>query len=720
MLRAMLVVLLVSPPVWAAAAGPIAVGSRLEPFVDDVLIDKMTGASLVLHRPTPREVAIVHDKPWEGNTCAYHTVFKDGDVYRMYYRGASYRLQAGKFVHQVTCYAESADGVTWRKPELGLKDFNGSKRNNIVWTGAGTHNFAPFKDMNPDCRPDARYKALCGASGGLVALKSPDGLRWSRLSDKAVITKGAFDSQNLGFWDAARRRYVCYFRIFTRGKFKGVRAIAMATSSDFLTWSDPVPLKYVDAPVHHLYTNQIQPYDRAPHLLMGFPMRFLPTRRVVKHRYPGVSDVVFMTSRDGLTFRRWSEALVRPGPQRERWVPRNNMMACGVVPTRSALTERFDELSLYSMENYYVNDADPVRMRRYTIRVDGFVSVGAPYKGGEFVTRPLAFDPPSGRRARPEPPPEAGPVCVDASKPIFGRRSLLFKEPAVVALPGTKDLGKQVTFAVHVRDLPGGHRRLFSAYNGGPTTPKELYFDVGAGESSVRLGYDALSVQADRAAAGGWARSRNAVHHLAATYDDGMMTLYLDGRQLARGGKPGAGAMTLRLGNVLFGEDYPGTSRVNEPFLGSADDILVLRRVLSPDEMRLLAAKGAAAALRMETEDGVLYTMEGDEGRRITDRLAHDGAQHASIPGPPVPGEVELVVNYATSAAGSVRCELQDAAGKPLPGFLLADADELYGDEIEQVVTWHGAAELKDLAGKPVRVRFVMRDADIYAIRFRN
>ena len=53
----------------------IDIGSRLEPFIDDYLIEKIGSAALTLHKPIPREVAIVHDKLWEGDICFYHTVF---------------------------------------------------------------------------------------------------------------------------------------------------------------------------------------------------------------------------------------------------------------------------------------------------------------------------------------------------------------------------------------------------------------------------------------------------------------------------------------------------------------------------------------------------------------------------------------------------------------------------------------------------------------------
>ncbi len=79
-----------------AAGEPIDVGSRLELFVDDDLIERMTDARLVLHHPVTREVAIDHNEPWEGNICCGHVVFQDGDLYRMYYRGRHYDEQADR------------------------------------------------------------------------------------------------------------------------------------------------------------------------------------------------------------------------------------------------------------------------------------------------------------------------------------------------------------------------------------------------------------------------------------------------------------------------------------------------------------------------------------------------------------------------------------------------------------------------------------------------
>jgi hypothetical protein len=177
-----------------------------------------------------------------------------------------------------------------------------------------------------------------------------------------------------------------------------------------------------------------------------------------------------MTSRDGLVFHRWGEALIRPGLQIERWTDRNNMTAWGILITQSNLPGTPDELSIYSTENY--GQAGSCRLRRFTARLDGFVSLRAGSHGGEFSTRPLTFT------------------------------------------------GKTLT------------------------------------------------------------------------------------------------------------------------------------------------------------------------------------------------------INFSTSAAGSIRVEVQDLSGQPIPGFALDDCPETFGDRIDQVVAWKQGSDLSNLAGQPVRLRFVMKDADLYSIRF--
>lgn len=401
-------------------------GSRLELFADNYLIDKLEGnAELRMHQPESREIVIVHDKPWEGSGSGYHSIFRDGDKYRMYYKAWQLSVTPENVKtddHPLfCCYAESADGIHWTKPNLGLYEFRGSKDNNIVFISGlmggvnadGGHP-AVFRDENPDATPDALYKAILAGNDprGLFAFKSPDGIYWTPLSKIPVITDGAFDSQNLAFWDNVKGEYRSYWRYFTKGTdslpYQGIRAIRTACSKDFVKWTDQADLQYTDSPEEQLYTNQIKPYYRAPHILIGFPTRYtdrgwsesmkaLPElehrewRAKASPRYgTALTEALFMVSRDGILFKRWNEAFLRPGIEREgTWNYGQQYIAWSVVETKSALEGAPNELSLYATESYWTDSSSA--LRRYTLRIDGFVSVSAPMSGGELFTKLLIF-----------------------------------------------------------------------------------------------------------------------------------------------------------------------------------------------------------------------------------------------------------------------------------------------------------------------------------------
>jgi hypothetical protein len=694
-----------------------ALGGRLEVLWDMDRIAGLDNARLTLHPPKLREVAIIHDKPWEGNTCCYHTVFKDGDLYRMYYRGATFGVP-GQSHPEYTCYAESDDGIVWRKPELGLFAFNGSTSNNIVWEGLGSHNLTPFLDANPSCPPAQKYKAVGGNEKGLLAFASADGLRWRTLHPEPVITVGAFDSQNLAFWDAERGLYVDYHRHFTNG----VRAIMTCASADFINWTAPQWLAYEEGtPEEHLYTNAIQPYPRAPWICVGFPKRFLPgrTTRSDTSGAGGLSDGVFMSSRDGRLFKRWGEAFLCPGLQHERWVNRNNMIAWGLVETEPEYPGAAREISLYSTENYY--SQTPARLRRMTVRQDGFVSVRASMTGGTVTTKPLTFTASEEPRPCPEELRGALPVRTNL---LSGATALRVSAPSVFTLPGTSNLGARVTLAVTFCGLPSGQRRLFSAYAGGANAvgARKLVFDLMAGGSfadgtAVRFWYDGAAVNVAASDVSAWKTASLGRMHLAATYDDGVIAVYVNGAECGRGGTAGAGALRPALGDIRFGEDYPPALTSNEPFLGLADDITAIGRVLSAAEIAAASRQGLGGVLQTATETGVFMDMEGDTGPVLSNKL-RSGAATVSLPGGVDWGDAMLLLNASTSAAGSIRCEVRDEAGAAIPGFALADCRPLYGDGIELPVIWAGGADLKALAGRTVTLHFELKDADLFAYRF--
>ena len=380
---------------------PLEIGSRLELFVDDYLVEEMKGVKIRLHSPQSAGKVFDFDRLWEGNTSWQLSVFKDGDLYRLYYLGRSHpdyfrqsALKPGEVVisehPNFLCYAESRDGIYWTKPDLGLYEFNGSMQNNIIGKPFG----APFLDISADTNSAEKFKApgevgnnprfgeISKKSVGLMLWVSSDGLNWEKWREETLFVTSlpnAFDSVNIMFWSQWEQQYVFYFRYMSQD----VRTFARATSKDLLHWTEPVPCTFNGKirPVDHLYTNAATPYFRAPHIYLSFPKRFHPLRQIHEDApRPGISETIFMTSRNGTDWRPFLEAFIRPGRQERNWVHRTTMTASGVVATAP------DEISLYTSRNYTYPSA---YLERFVLRTDGFASVNAPYSGGEFVTRPL-------------------------------------------------------------------------------------------------------------------------------------------------------------------------------------------------------------------------------------------------------------------------------------------------------------------------------------------
>jgi hypothetical protein len=374
----------------------IDIGSRRELFVGRYLIDDLDRARLALHPPRDEGAVLKFDAPWEGPFCGYVTVIKDRQKYRFYYRGLP---QAGRdgSSREVTCYAESPDGIHVVKPTLSLFTVQGSASNNVILAGAAPvhHNFSPFLDTRPGVPAEQRFKALGGTrKSGLVAYVSADGLRWKKLQEEPVFTEGIFDSQNVSFWSESEQCYLCYFRTWTETDYGGFRSVSRTTSRDFVRWTDPVEMSFGQTPREHIYTNQTHPYFRAPHIYVAIAARFMPGRQVLSEQqarqvnvnpnyFKDCSDAVLMTSRGGNVYdRTFMEGFVRPGIGLQNWVSRSNYPALNVVQTGPA------EMSLYVQHDY----AQPTaHLRRYSLRLDGFVSVRAPYEGGRMTTKPFIF-----------------------------------------------------------------------------------------------------------------------------------------------------------------------------------------------------------------------------------------------------------------------------------------------------------------------------------------
>lgn len=376
---------------WAQDPPVIDIGDRRELFLDDLLIGEFQGTERQLHSP---QLLPARSRPY-GH---YATVLYDGENYRLYYRAdkdpnAHWRNGWDLYhLGEVTRLAESRDGLTWERPNLGLYEMEEFPKGDVVLADEFlvTHNFTPFKDSRPGVPESERFKAVGGLTypasnwggwkapddyerlrkehgpGGLFAYVSPDGLKWRRMQDEPIISEslGKFDSQNVAFWSEAEGQYVCYFRAIQDGH----RSVRRSTSADFRTWSKPVDMQGRE-PGEHLYTSGTQPYFRAPHIYVAPATRFMSNRS-------SVTDVVLMSSRPGSHQfdRLFKEAWIRPGLGAKGWGNRQNYVTWNIVPLNDT------HMTLYMYGG-----------GQYQMRYDGFVSVHAGYEKGEFRTAPLQF-----------------------------------------------------------------------------------------------------------------------------------------------------------------------------------------------------------------------------------------------------------------------------------------------------------------------------------------
>ena len=376
---------------------PIDLRSRRELFADHYLVDRLDNASLVLHEPRDEGIVFRYDKPWEGVFSSAGIVMKCSDEFRLYYRGMS-GVKDGD-ASECTGLATSPDGHRWTRPSLGLFELHGTKDNNAVLAHQPpfSHNFMPFLDTRPGAPAEEQFKAVAGVhKTGLCMFASADGIHWRRLTDEPGITSEefAFDSPNLAFWSEAEGKYVCYFRTWK----DRVRWVSRAASDDFVHWgpTEEMTFRHGDglAPVEQIYTTGTHPYFRAPHIYVAMPRRFMAGRTILAAdeaerlqvhpaQRDSCSDAIFMTSRGGSVYdRTFLEAFLRPGADRSNWSSRTGTIAQGVVQTGPR------EMSLYRNGHY---GSPSNHLHRYSLRLDGFASVRAPYSRGELITKPFTF-----------------------------------------------------------------------------------------------------------------------------------------------------------------------------------------------------------------------------------------------------------------------------------------------------------------------------------------
>ena len=294
--------------------GILDIGNRKQLFLDDWLIEETSRISRFMCRPQKHldNPIIQADRPWEmGIGKDYFTgiqIFGQAVVYdeeerifKTWYVPRS--LEDG--MHW--CYAVSSDGYQWEKPDLGIFEFRGSKKNNILADFRDPVYFNVFKDPH-DPDPQRRYKALgeqegpiFNQTGGAAVAFSPDGLHWKEWPGNPVVRHGPNlgDAPTILGWDHLRRKYVLYPRpghpqaheISGPGIHRHIRIVGYAESDDFIQWT---PIRLMLAPDR---------LDRVDYQYMCFTAGITAGVYVgflwMHETHEQVWDIFLMTSRDG-------------------------------------------------------------------------------------------------------------------------------------------------------------------------------------------------------------------------------------------------------------------------------------------------------------------------------------------------------------------------------------------------------------------------------------
>ncbi len=427
----------------SASNEPVVVGSEKQLFVGPWTEDGLDGYLVASMRNvtmrTGEAIATGEKVPLP----APGFVVRDGSLYRLYYGAPG--IECDYWNQKLHCsllrYAESDDGVHWRKPSLGLVEWEGSRDNNILFpnddfpyavasvgvntvfvdpnaSGPGDRLKASYKLTPPqELDPDDAMEPLPDGKGkyGFV---SNDGIHWKRITGKLGTSgDGGFEP----FWDERIGKYVAYSRVKTfddprqvayyhrvYGKRKmnwRARLLRMgrSVSDDFIQWS---PEEIVLAPddvdeANSIAPNRVDFYSLpvtqyTSRVYIAFVSIYSHWEARVKKdgslsQFPGRADIQLATSRDGI---HWSRSpgrtpFIRLGPEGSFWAG----MLFVKRPLPSASDPRLEVFfdGWRKVHNDPTRTGQPVRGVAVT-RTDGFIVAEAAYTGGELTTKPLVFE----------------------------------------------------------------------------------------------------------------------------------------------------------------------------------------------------------------------------------------------------------------------------------------------------------------------------------------
>ncbi len=437
------VILLLHTLVASASDEPVIVGSEKQLFAGPWTEDGRDGYLVASMRNVTMRTGEAIATGKRVPLPAPGFVVRDGSLYRLYYSAPG--VECDYWNQKLHCsllrYAESDDGVNWRKPSLGLVEWQGSRDNNILFpnddfpyavasvgvntvfvdphaSGSGDRLKASFK-LTPPQEPDSDNAMEPLPDGkGKYGFVSTGGIRWKQITGKLGTSgDGGFEP----FWDGRIGKYVAYSRVKTfddprqldyyhrvYGERKmnwRARLLRMgrSVSDDFIHWTEE---EIVLAPDDVDEANSVAPnrvdfyslpvVQYTSRVYVAFVSIYSHWKARIKKdgslsQFPGRADIQLATSRDGI---HWSRSpgrtpFIRLGPEGSFWA--------GMLFVKRPLPSASDpRLEVYfdgwqKVHNDPTRTGQPVRGVAVT-RTDGFIVAEAAYTGGELTTKPLLFE----------------------------------------------------------------------------------------------------------------------------------------------------------------------------------------------------------------------------------------------------------------------------------------------------------------------------------------
>jgi hypothetical protein len=334
---------------------PLRTGDKAQLLLDDYIIEDTWKLARVLHQPMKwfKNPILYQTEPWEGEHVGSPFVMWDKEFgcYRMWYSSfvpANYYSFSTTGPSYFMCYAESEDGINWRKPKLDVCRLPGFEKTNVIYYGADGKRGSGqvFKDED-EKDPEKRYKMVCleqfpwkggyeGYTSGVRILYSPDGLKWNPQNAYFVLDYHS-DANNHVVFDRKNHRWLLYCRpiIYASGRSSGLRhhrrRVTVMVSEDLVHWSYPRMVMFPDE-------KDRPDYDHVFVTLYG--NYFLMFYGAMEGDTTGIKDTFFAWSRDGFHWERFYT--------RQPFLPRGNENSwdAGEVLTYS-MVERGEDLLLY-------------------------------------------------------------------------------------------------------------------------------------------------------------------------------------------------------------------------------------------------------------------------------------------------------------------------------------------------------------------------------------